>query len=150
MNLIDDDIFADDAEALVNPINCTGVMGAGLALQFKTRYPQYYQTYEQDCRNGKVRLGQVRPYWTDDGQPRCIISFPTKKKWRWPSDLDEISAGLRDMRIFLFEDRIQSVAVPALGCGHGRLAWPDVLSRIEAILWRWPVCDVRVYQPHKR
>jgi O-acetyl-ADP-ribose deacetylase (regulator of RNase III) len=126
------DLFESQAEALVNTVNCVGVMGKGIALQFKQRFHDNFRAYEEACAFREVQEGKMfvtQP--TEQGSPRLIINFPTKKHWRNPSKLEWIEAGLKDLRRFLIEQKVQSVAIPALGAGLGGLDWKDVRRLIE-------------------
>jgi O-acetyl-ADP-ribose deacetylase (regulator of RNase III) len=116
-----------DVEALVNAVNCAGVMGKGLALQFKQRFPEYFAAYAEACAAGEVRLGRVHVVKLD----RWFISFPTKKHFRSRSHLQDIRTGLDDLARVIGELGIRSVAVPALGCGLGGLDWREVEPLIE-------------------
>lgn len=123
----DGDLLGAELDALVNPVNTVGVMGKGLALQFKRAFPANFAAYEQACRRKEVRIGQMFMY--DNGQmvrPHWIINFPTKSHWSLPSEIDDIAAGLRSLRRAILEHGISSVAIPALGCGLGGLDWSDV------------------------
>lgn len=137
-----------DAEALVNTVNTKGVMGKGVALQFKRAFPENFKAYRAACAAGRVRLGEMFVF--DSGRmdrPRYIINFPTKDHWRSRSRLSDIDAGLADLRRVLTELQIDSVAVPPLGCGLGGLRWDDIRPRIEAALSAIPVRAL-VYEPH--
>lgn len=143
-------LFQSSAEALVNPVNCVGVMGKGLALQFKERFPNNFDIYKDVCDRNGLRLGQVlvcdysskrvaATSWGDvipcgDGTrvlPRCIINFPTKGHWRDKSELRHIEAGLVSLAQCIKDEGIHSIAVPSLGCGLGGLNWYDVRPLIE-------------------
>lgn len=126
------DLFESQAEALVNPVNCVGVMGKGLALQFKRRFQENLRLYVNACVVGKVRVGKMfvtEPFGQD--APRWIVNFPTKQNWLAPSKLEWIESGLKDLRRFLVENHVGSVAIPALGAGLGGLDWTDVRALIE-------------------
>lgn len=146
------DIFAEEVDALVNPVNCVGVMGAGLALEFKKRWPEYEFNYVNDCHMGRVKLRQVMAHvgtWPR-GRPVHLISFPTKRHWRDRSHIDDIGYGMDSLGNFLKDkDNIQSVAIPALGCGLGGLDWEPVKGLIEQMLGCFlHEKDIRVYEPH--
>src|SRR4051812_26832566 len=129
-NLLDADV-----EALVNTVNTVGVMGKGIALQFKKAYPQVYDAYRLACNAGDVEPGRMLVAQTGQiSGPRLIINFPTKRHWRGRSKLADIDAGLEDLVRVLEEWQVQSVAVPPLGCGNGGLDWNVVRPRIEAAL----------------
>ena len=123
------DIFEVEVKALVNPVNCVGVAGAGLARAFKQRYVENFIMYKEACENGHVIPGRVFITKTTSG--RYIINFPTKAHWRDKSNLHWIEAGLADMVKKLNFMRVQSVAIPMLGCGLGGLPWSDVRPLIE-------------------
>lgn len=142
------DIFEAGTEALVNPVNTKGYMGKGLALQFKKRFKENTAAYEAACESGEVQLGRVF-VWEEatlEGR-RVIFNFPTKGHWKARSRLADIEDGLDDLRRQLIERDVSSVAVPALGCGLGQLAWSDVMPAIERALDDLPSTRVVVYEP---
>ena len=117
------DVLKADAEALVNTVNCVGVMGRGIALQFKKAFPDNFKAYQAACRGGEVRPGRM--FITDSGHlvsPRWIINFPTKRHWRGKSRIEDIREGLVDLVDQVRERRIESIAIPPLGCGLGGLS----------------------------
>lgn len=129
-NLLDTDV-----EALVNAVNTVGVMGKGIALAFKQRFPANYQAYAAACQRGDVQTGRM--FITDTQAllgPRWIVNFPTKQHWRDPSRLEWVRSGLQDLRRFLLDEDVQSVALPALGAGLGGLSWPAVRAEIDLAL----------------
>lgn len=140
------DIFAQPAAALVNPVNCVGVMGRGLALQFKRRFPDAFEPYRQACRGRALRPGRVLVWPTRRPAPRWIVHFPTKRHWRDPSRLEDIDAGLRDLAASVRRHRMSSVALPPLGCGLGGLDWASVRPLLEAHLADLP-CAVIALRP---
>ena len=118
------DIFESNADAIINTVNCVGVMGAGLAKQFKERYPHNYTNYANACKTGKVEIGKM--YIPNVLSPnKIIVNFPTKKHWRSPSQLSYIDDGLTALREYIDSAPIQSIAIPPLGCGLGGLNWQD-------------------------
>jgi O-acetyl-ADP-ribose deacetylase (regulator of RNase III) len=136
------------ADALVNTVNTKGVMGKGVALQFKRAFPENYAAYRDACAAGAVQLGMMFVF--DIGrleQPRYIINFPTKDHWKSRSRLGDIAAGLVDLRRVLAELEIESVAIPPLGCGLGGLRWDDVRPQIVGALRDYPVRAL-VFEPH--
>lgn len=136
------DLLDADVDALVNAVNCVGVMGKGLALQFKQRFPAYFAAYAAACAAGEVRLGRVHVVSLE----RCFISFPTKGHFRSRSRLPDIAAGLEDLARVIGSLGLRSVAVPALGTGLGGLSWDDVSPLVSAKLG--PVdATVVVYAP---
>ena len=122
-------IFNSGAHALVNPVNCVGTMGAGLARQFRDQYPAMYQEYLKLCREHRLRPGQVQVF--QHSPSRTIVNLPTKDHWRNPSTLAHVESGLIALNTALAERDISSVAVPALGTGLGGLKWTDVLLLIQ-------------------
>jgi O-acetyl-ADP-ribose deacetylase (regulator of RNase III) len=141
-NLLD-----DDAQALVNTVNTVGVMGKGIALQFRQRFPANFAAYAQACKLGQVQTGRM--FITEPGEltgPRWVVNFPTKQHWRDPSHMAWVVDGLQDLRGFLVSSSVQSIALPALGAGLGGLPWSTVRAHIEAALSNLPT-DVRVYEP---
>lgn len=137
------------ADALVNTVNTVGVMGKGLALQFRETYPAMFQAYRTDCEAGVVRLGRMHVFDLGGlvGGPRWIINFPTKGHWRDPSRLADIESGLTDLVTKVGQLSIQSIAIPPLGCGLGGLDWKDVRPRIEHAFLNLPKVRVLLYEP---
>lgn len=142
------DILKNDAEALVNTVNCVGVMGRGIALQFKTAFPDNFKAYADACRQDAVQPGRMFVFET--GQltpPRYIINFPTKRHWRGDSRMEDIDAGLAALVAVIREKGIRSIAIPPLGSGLGGLDWLAVRPRIEAALRPLTDVSVIVYEP---
>ncbi|MDO8539831.1 MAG: macro domain-containing protein [Opitutaceae bacterium] len=137
------------AEALVNTVNTVGVMGKGIALQFRQAYPEMFRAYEKACATGEVRLGQVQVFDLGGlaGGPRWIINFPTKKDWRSRSRIGDIESGLADLVATIKRLEIRSIAVPPLGCGNGGLDWQTVRPRIEAAMAEVPEVKVLLFPP---
>jgi O-acetyl-ADP-ribose deacetylase (regulator of RNase III) len=137
-----------DAEALVNPVNCDGVMGRGVALQFKRAFPRNFTAYASACRAGDVCPGKMFTFQTGSSvNPRCIINFPTKRHWRSKSGLEDIASGLRALIGDVRELGIKDLAIPALGCGLGGLHWREVRPMIEEAFEELPDVLVRLYEP---
>ncbi len=142
------DILREDVEALVNTVNCVGVMGRGVALQFKKSYPKNFKTYALACKNEEVQPGRMFVFETKQlTNPRYIINFPTKRHWRGKSRMEDIEAGLEALVEVVRQYNIHSIAIPPLGSGLGELDWAGVKSRIEAAIQ--PLTGVRViiYEP---
>ncbi|QKW38314.1 macro domain-containing protein [Actinomadura sp. NAK00032] len=141
------DLLQDDAQALVNPVNTAGVMGKGLARQFKRAFPANFTSYADACAEGRLRPGKVLAVPIDDN--RWVINFPTKRHWRNASRLEDIESGLSDLSRLVTELDMTSVAVPPLGCGHGGLAWdavhPLIIERLGPL-----DLEVRLYVPEVR
>lgn len=141
-------LLAAEAEALVNTVNTVGVMGKGIALMFKEQYPENFRRYADACEAGEVETGKVMVTERSDMYgPRWIVNFPTKKHWRHPSKLEWIRDGLRDLRKFIEENGVRSIALPPLGAGNGGLEWPVVRALIEAELGGLNDVDVLVFEP---
>lgn len=116
-----------DAEVLINTVNTVGVMGAGIALQFKKAFPENFKLYEKEVQNGELQIGKLFIYETGNlTNPKYIVNFPTKKDWKHPSKLAWVKEGLVELRKFILEKNIKSIAIPPLGCGNGKLDWNDV------------------------
>jgi O-acetyl-ADP-ribose deacetylase (regulator of RNase III) len=133
----------DDVDAIVNTVNCVGVMGKGIALQFKNKWPENFRRYAIACKAGQVRLGRMFVY--DAGgllKPHYIINFPTKDHWREASQLKFIRDGLVDLVAQVRRLNICSIAIPSLGCGNGGLEWKDVHPLIREAFE--PLSDVQV------
>lgn len=124
-------LFDADTEVLTNTVNCVGVMGKGIALEFKNRYPAMFELYRSACRKGGVQTGAMWIWNTSTvTNPRYIFNFPTKEHWRNPSKLEWISAGLDDLKIRVIMLGVKSIALPALGCANGGLRFEDVRELI--------------------
>jgi len=135
-------------DAVVNTVNTVGVMGKGIALQFKQAFPDNYQAYRQACRRGEVVIGKMLVFDTQQlGSPRLVINFPTKRHWRSPSRLSDIQAGLVDLVEVVRVRSITSIAVPALGCGNGGLDWNDVRPLIVDAFAQMPAVTVALFPP---
>jgi O-acetyl-ADP-ribose deacetylase (regulator of RNase III) len=142
------DLFDTDVDALVNTVNTVGVMGKGLALQFKRRFPDNFRQYADACQRGEVELGRMFVVSVIElSTPRYIINFPTKSHWRSRSHLDAIEAGLEDLKRVVNALGLTSIAVPALGAGNGGLKWADVKQVIENHLRPLSDVDVQVFPP---
>jgi len=138
----------DDVDAIVNTVNCVGVMGKGIALQFKSKWPDNFRAYEIACKAGEVRPGKMFVF--DSGglvKPNFIINFPTKRDWRGKSKIADIESGLKDLVAQIRKLRIRSIAVPPLGCGNGGLNWVDVRPLLERAFEALPDVDVRLFEP---
>jgi len=141
------DIFKTDADAIVNTVNCVGVMGRGIALQFKNAYPANFKAYKSACDAGQVQPGHMFVFETGKFTPRYIINFPTKRHWKGKSRIEDIESGLIALAHEVRKLGIKSVAVPPLGAGLGGLDWDEVLPRIKAALQDVPSVDVIVFEP---
>jgi O-acetyl-ADP-ribose deacetylase (regulator of RNase III) len=120
------DMFKSDADAWVNTVNCKGVMGGGIALLFKERFPQMYLDYRNKCNVGLIKPGSVNVYANDYGEPNFILNVATKDDYCNPSELKWIEEAVEDLSLVVQQFRIKKVALPALGCGLGGLSFADV------------------------
>jgi O-acetyl-ADP-ribose deacetylase (regulator of RNase III) len=136
-------LFDSGAQTLVNPVNCRGVMGKGLAKVFKDRWPEMFRQYQEACKKGEVRPGYPFLFKGDDRQ---ILSVPTKDDWKKPSTYEMVEAGLKAIRERYRDWGITSIAMPALGCGLGGLEWSEVRSLIETHLADVSI-GIEVYEP---
>ncbi len=133
---IEGDIFNSPAQVLVNTVNTIGVMGKGLALSFKKRYPKMYEHYKKACEKHQFGIGKLMLYYAPD---HWILSFPTKINWRNPSKIEYIEEGLKKFVNTYAEKGITSIAFPKLGCGNGELNWHDVKCVMEQYLKPLPI-----------
>jgi O-acetyl-ADP-ribose deacetylase (regulator of RNase III) len=137
------------AEALVNTVNTVGIMGKGIALQFKQAFPGMFRDYEKACQSGAVELGKMDVHDLGGlvGGPRWIVNFPTKGHWRSKSKLDDVKSGLSDLVKVIETLGIRSIAVPPLGCGHGGLDWEEVRPLIDSAFAVLPDVEVLLFAP---
>lgn len=141
-------ILQADVEALVNTVNTFGVMGKGIALQFRQAYPRNYELYKRACERSEVAPGKMFVVPTQKLEnPRLIINFPTKRHWKGKSRIEDIEAGLVDLVNVIRREQITSIAIPPLGCGNGRLDWDDVRPRIQKALQAVSGVKVLLYEP---
>jgi O-acetyl-ADP-ribose deacetylase (regulator of RNase III) len=140
------------AEALVNTVNTVGVMGKGIALMFKEAFPENYRLYREACQTKNVKVGRVFATERRDflSGPKWIINFPTKEHWRAPSRIEWIRDGLIDLRRFVEQHKIRSVALPPLGSGNGGLDWQEVRPLIVESLEPLKDVTIIVYEPTKQ
>lgn len=132
IELTQGDILRADAEALVNTVNCVGVMGRGIALQFKKAFPENFKRYKAICDKKELQPGKMFIYDLNRlYNPRYVVNFPTKRHWKDKSRMEDIEAGLQALVEEVRKREIHSVAIPPLGCGLGGLCWTDVRAKIE-------------------
>lgn len=137
------DIFNSSAQVITNTVNCVGVMGKGLALVYKRKFPEMFSDYKAKCEKGEVKPGQ--PYlWEDDRVQ--VLNFPTKRHWKQNSILSDVEEGLKYLAQNYALMGISSLALPPLGCGLGALRWPDVKNLINKYLGDIEDLDVYVYE----
>lgn len=141
------DLLNDDAQALVNTVNTVGVMGKGIALQFKEKFPDNYNIYRKLCKEGKFNIGQLLITKCNlINTDKFIINFPTKTTWKKPSEYEYIEKGLIELKKKIIELEIKSIAIPPLGSHNGGLDWNRVKQMILKAL-NDIECDIRIYEP---
>lgn len=129
---VEGNLLEAQADALVNTVNTVGVMGKGIALQFKRAYPEMFEEYRRAVKAGQLTVGRMQVWPTEAAYgPRYVINFPTKQHRKGRSRIEYVSAGLKDLRRMVQELGISSIALPPLGCGNGGLPWSDVKPLIE-------------------
>ena len=144
INFVKGNIFLSNDEALINPVNIVGVMGKGLALQFKEKYPLNFKLYQNACKKHKIQIGKT---FTTRENNKIIINFPTKKHWRNPSKIEYIDSGLDSLILILQQNNIKSVSIPPIGCGCGGLNWNDVK---QLLIQKLSILDnviINIYEP---
>jgi O-acetyl-ADP-ribose deacetylase (regulator of RNase III) len=148
MEFTQGNLLEADVEAVVNTVNTVGVMGKGIALMFKERFPENYEEYRKACKAGTVKTGELFITRSPelDG-PQWVVNFPTKEDWRNPTRMEWVEEGLLKLREFVERRKVRSIALPPLGCGNGGLSWPDVRPRIEAALGDLEGVRVVIYEP---
>ena len=150
-------IFEEEVEALVNTVNCVGVMGRGIALQFKRAFPENFKAYAALCKRNEMQPGRMFVFETDQTislfetpqmvPPRYIINFPTKQHWRRKSRIEYIESGLEALVEEIRVRNIRSIAIPALGSDLGGLDWSEVRNRMEAALKDLDDVDIVIFEP---
>lgn len=130
IKIMQGNLFESKADVFVNTTNTFGVMGKGIALQFKQKFPKMYNEYRDICSKKQFDIGQILIHETGDNNPKFIVSFPTKKHWRNPSQIEWIKIGLKVLCKWCNDNKIQSIAIPSLGCSNGGLNWKDVCPLI--------------------
>jgi O-acetyl-ADP-ribose deacetylase (regulator of RNase III) len=143
IKLVKGNLFDSKCDALVNAVNCVGVMGAGIAYKFKEWYPDMYDEYYRICKLNNMKIGQMHVF---RGNEKIIINFPTKTHWKYPSKPHFVSAGIKDLYKTIIREKITSIAIPALGCGKGGLNWPMIKSIIVEGLSDLD-CYIELYEP---
>lgn len=138
---IEGDIFSSPAQVIVNTVNTVGVMGKGIALEFKNRYPKMFEIYKKACEKHQLAIGKLMLVFEPD---HWILLFPTKQNWRYPSKIQYIESGLIKFTQTYVEKNITSIAFPKLGCGNGELEWEEVKALMEKYLRPLPI-DVYIY-----
>jgi len=143
-------IFDEDVEAIVNTVNCIGVMGRGIALQYKKTFPGNFKAYEIACKQNEVEPGKMLVYERDSlTNPKFIINFPTKKHWREKSHIEYIEKGLIALKEEIKKRNIKSIALPPLGSGLGGLNWNEVKKHIEGSLALLQDVEIVIFEPQQ-
>lgn len=139
----------EDVDAIVNTVNCVGVMGKGIALQFKKKWPDNFKAYALACKNEEVKVGQMFTFELGAlATPRFIVNFPTKDHWKSASRIEDIESGLQSLVEHIARFDIRSIAIPPLGCGLGGLLWSDVKPLIVKYLGSIENLEVRLFEPN--
>lgn len=148
INILKGNILNSKAEAIINTVNTKGIMGKGIALQFKNAYPEMFNDYQKACKEGIVTTGKMH-IWknTDMFGPKYIINFPTKDDWKQKSKIEYIEKGLADLVLVIKELGISSIAIPPLGCGNGGLNWVKVKNTILDSLKPLNTINIELYEP---
>src|SRR6185295_2679888 len=144
------DILQADVEVLVNTVNCVGIMGRGIALEFKNAFPANFEAYANACRRDALQPGRM--FWFETGflgNPRFIVNCPTKRHWRGKSRIEDIASGLKSLVQDIRDRRIRSIAIPPLGSGLGGLDWGNVRPLIVDALQSIPELQVQIFEPRK-
>jgi len=147
VDIVKGNLLEADADALVNTVNTVGVMGKGIALQFKQAFPDNFRAYEKAVVAGEVVPGRMFVFNTGRLRPRYIINFPTKRHWRGRSRIEDIRSGLEDLVRVVRNLGTQTLAVPPLGCGNGGLDWRDIRPLIESAMAEVPDVHVLLFEP---
>src|ERR1700722_11907105 len=150
IEIVHGNLLYANVDALLNTVNTEGVMGKGIALQFRRAYPAMFEAYFADCKAGRVKLGHMHVYDLGglvSSGPRWIINFPTKGHWKAHSRLTDIQTGLADLVKTIRDLKIKSIALPPLGCGHGGLNWSDVRPMIELAFKGLPDVHALLFAP---
>ena len=151
INYTTGDILLANTEAIVNTVNCVGIMGRGIALQFKNAFPKNFKAYEAACEQKKVQPGKMFVFETRTlTNPKFIINFPTKRHWLGKSRIEDIDSGLKALVTEIRDHGIRSIALPPLGSGLGGLEWADVRPRIEAALRGFNDLEVIIFEPNNK
>lgn len=146
-----DNIFNLNVEALVNPVNCVGAMGKGLALEFKVNFYDNFLAYQEECKQNRIGIGKCFVFeMLRFGNPKYIINFPTKITWRETSQYKYIKRGLIDLENIISNYKIKSIAIPALGCGLGQLEWEHVRQLLIIHLSHFNDVNIIIMNPKER
>jgi len=145
LRIVRGNIFTSESDTLVNTVNCVGVMGAGIALEFKLRYPAMFKEYEERCRRGEIVTGRLWCYETEEQGVPNVLNFPTKKHWKDPSRMEYLESGLCEFVRTWRDLKLTSVAFPILGAQHGGLDEAEVIGLMSRHLYRCDL-DIKIYR----
>ena len=145
LQVLKGNLFASNCQTLVNTVNCVGVMGAGIALEFKRRYPAMYDRYVHYCREERIAIGKLWLYKPRNDERQWVLNFPTKTHWKFPSKMSYLSAGLENFVATHHARGIESIAFPVLGSGHGGISEEVALELMTKYLENTPI-DVEIYR----
>ncbi|MEQ8421822.1 MAG: macro domain-containing protein [Arenibacter algicola] len=151
MKIIKGNLLNAETQAIVNTVNTVGIMGKGIALQFKERFPQNFRAYRDACKNGLVKTGKMFVFTESDLQgDKIIINFPTKEEWYRKSQYNWIEEGLKDLVVVIKSMDIKSISLPPLGCGNGGLKWDKVKALMSQYLGNLSDVEVFIYEPNAK
>src|SRR4030042_4047217 len=145
MKILVGDILKSKAQTIVNTVNCVGIMGKGIALEFKNRFPDMFKDYVKRCERKEVRLGEPYLYKTRFGPQ--IVNFPTKEHWKSVSKISDVEKGLNYLVKHYKQWGITSIAIPPLGCGNGQLEWNVVGTLIYKLVKQMDI-PIEIYAPY--
>jgi len=143
ISFVDGNLFDNKYDIVVNTINCKGVMGKGVALEFKKRYPKMYREYRKACLRNEIKPGDIWVWKRDD---EWVVNFATKDHWRFPSKYSYIDDGLEKLKAYLSDFNDISIGIPPLGCGNGGLDWKIVSKKMENQLNNLS-CNIVLFNP---
>lgn len=138
-------LFSSQCQTLVNTVNCVGVMGAGIALEFKLRYPEMFVRYVEHCRNDRINIGKLWLYKPPQPDKQWVLNFPTKRDWRHPSKVEYLQKGLQRFVETYAQKGIESIAFPILGSQNGKIPESESISVMVRYLYRCDV-DIEIYR----
>ena len=142
---VDYNLFDSDAQVLVNTVNTVGVMGKGIAKEFKKRYPEMFEKYEKMCKAGKFKTGDLLPYKIPDSD-RLVLNFPTKRHWRARSKLEYIESGLKKFAQTYDQKGINSISFPMLGSSNGGLDWETQVKPLMEEYLKDLQIEIRIHE----
>lgn len=145
LRIVEGNIFSSGCQTLVNTVNCVGVMGAGIALEFKLRYPDMFEQYVEHCRNKEIDIGKLWLYKLRDHETPWVLNFPTKRDWKHPSKEEYLRKGLQRFVETYEREGIQSIAFPILGAQNGKIRERDAIGIMASYLYTCDI-DIEIYR----